>query len=246
MFILNVIKQPVKEYLYKILKIPYSNIGVPISLLNHLSKDNPIVLIDIGAYDGSFTLSLEKYCGLKEGILIEPMPNKAKHLTYTFCNPKYQVFNVALSDKSGQEKFEVNDADFTSSLLKIKREMLEFSNINLGSTNTIDCITLTLDDIINQTNIEDIDLIKMDVQGAEHLVLLGGTQSLLKTKMIWTEFSYKALYENSSTFTEIYNMLSKSGFKLIEVENGFRSPDGELLQGDALFINSNFLKSIKK
>ena len=69
MFILNVIKQTVKEYLYKILKIPYSNIGVPIPLLNHLSKDNPIVLIDIGAYKGSFTLSLEKYCGLMSDII---------------------------------------------------------------------------------------------------------------------------------------------------------------------------------
>ena len=78
----------------------------------------------------------------------------------------------------------------------------------------------------------------MDVQGAEHLVIRGGRETLTRTKMVWTEISFKRLYEGACLHHEVVDLLSESGFKLYDLETGFRSPQGELLQADALFIRT--------
>jgi hypothetical protein len=79
------------------------------------------------------------------------------------------------------------------------------------------------------------DLLKIDVQGAEHLVIRGGKNALSKTKLVWTEVSFKPLYESSSTFIDLYHALYELGFKLMEISPGFQGPYGELLQADTLF-----------
>ena len=100
--------------------------------------------------------------------------------------------------------------------------------------------TLTLDSIIEEQRIQNIDLIKIDVQGAEHLVLQGGVETLKRTKLVFIEFSYKPLYEKSSTFFDLYNIFYENNFMLVSTSNGYASPSGELLQGDALFVNKAF------
>jgi FkbM family methyltransferase len=237
---IKLIKQLVKEFLYRQLKIPYNSIGLPNSLIKYLSPKQSISLIDVGAYNGGFTASIEKYCGVSQAVLVEPIPTMAQELSVNFSHPKYKVFSLALAEKEGIQSFEVNEAEFTSSLLKIKKEMPEFSHVHLGTTKVINCQTSTVDRLFQEANLKTLDLLKIDVQGAEHLVLSGAGDSLPHIHMIWTEFSFKPLYENSSTFIEIYEMLNSAGFKMMEVETGFRSPEGEILQGDALFINSNF------
>ena len=116
--------------------------------------------------------------------------------------------------------------------------MGELSNIIIGGRTIIRCQTKTLDALASEANMSRIDLLKLDVQGAEHLVLKGGKTILTSTFMIWTEISFKPLYEKSSDFFEIYKILSSIGFKLMEIEPGFRGADGELLQADALFVRN--------
>jgi len=84
-----------------------------------------------------------------------------------------------------------------------------------------------------------VDLLKLDVQGAEHMVLHGGQNTLSKTNMVWTEVSFKRLYEGACLHMEVYDLLARSGFALFELESGFRSASGELLQADALFIRND-------
>ena len=91
----------------------------------------------------------------------------------------------------------------------------------------------TLDNITADLPI--IDLVKIDVQGAEHLVLAGAVETLAKSALIWTEVSFKPLYEGSCVFEEIYKTLDMAGFRMVSLDPGFRSADGELVQADALF-----------
>jgi FkbM family methyltransferase len=213
-----------------------ANISViPRTLLKYLNKEQPINIVDIGAYDGSFTDAIASHCGISKGILIEPIPHKAAKLRQLFPAPKYQVFECAVSANNERVEFEINESEVTSSILPIRREMSELSALKLDNWKKFKCYTRTLDDIVAESQIDHIDLLKIDVQGAEHLVLKGGQQAIEQTSMIWIEVSFKALYESSSIFSDIYSLLNNAGFKLMELEPGFRSPDGELLQGDALF-----------
>jgi FkbM family methyltransferase len=237
---LKAVKTLIKKYLYAALNVPYNTFGVPTAITKHFKKHQSIVLIDIGAHDGDFTKAIEKYCGVSLGLLVEPIPCKANLLRQNFNSQKYQIFDCVLSSSAGTSDFRVNALEMTSSILDIQRNMPELSGLELGDLEVIQCFTRTLDSIVAKTDIYKIDLLKIDVQGAEHLVLAGAKETLLKVAMVWTEVSFKALYDGSSTFTDIYNLLTQAGFQLLEIEPGFRSFDGELLQADALFINSKW------
>ena len=89
--------------------------------------------------------------------------------------------------------------------------------------------------------LEKIDFIKLDVQGAEHLVIQGAKKTLALTRLLWTEVSFKSLYEGSSVFDDIYAQLESKGFVLLELSPGHRATNHELLQADALFANIKLL-----
>ncbi len=92
-----------------------------------------------------------------------------------------------------------------------------------------------LDRPVENSALGSIELLKIDVQGAEHLVFDGAKDTLRAVKLVWCEVSFRPLYRGSSTFDQIYQRMATDNFCLIELESGFRSPGGELLQADALF-----------
>lgn len=231
------LKEQVKERLYARVGIPYKQM-VPTVLLKYLVKGQPINLVDVGAYDGDFTFAIDNYCGVLQAVLIEPLPQKAIRLCERFNDSRFQVIECVLSSQVGTVRFEVNESDATSSILSIRRSMPELSGVRLGTPTIIQCRARTLDEIAVTINLNRVDLLKLDVQGAEDLVLHGSREVLKRTAMIWTEVSFKPLYDDSSTFPDIYAFLTDMEFKLFELEPGFRGPDGELLQGDALFCRT--------
>ena len=81
---------------------------------------------------------------------------------------------------------------------------------------------------------ESLDILQIDVQGAEKLVLEGAKNLLNKTRAVLIEISIlEGLYKNSCTFIEIFRIMEKNNFKLILLGTDFN------LTGNALFINSS-------
>lgn len=199
-----------------------------------------LFVIDIGANRGGFFNEIYSIFNKSKikGILVEPIPECIDILKERFSNFKnLEFYNNAVSDNNSMVKFYINNYDETSSLLKIKGEMPELNSVNTDLQKIIDVQTIRLDDILNN-NKEIIDLLKIDVQGSEHKVLDGAIETCKKTKYIWTEVSFKALYEDSSTFHEVYEKLISFGFILLEIKDGHRSSNNELLQANCLFKNS--------
>jgi len=226
-----------RQFLEATLKIPCRSVyGIPSALFRPLSRAKPIHLVDIGAHNGDFTFGLACWCGLECAVLVEPLPHKAARLRERFRPPHYQVFECALAAGAGVAELRVNASEeATSSLLPIRRDMPELSALVLGEEKIIRCAQRTLDSVITEAQLAQVDLLKLDVQGAEHLVLAGATETLRRTAMVWSECSFKPLYTGSSTFADIYTVLEAAGFQLLELSPGIRSPTGEMLQVDALF-----------
>jgi FkbM family methyltransferase len=232
----NQIKSLIKEAALKRLGIPYSKYGLPIMLMPYLNKNYTINLVDIGAHKGDFTDVVSKYVNISNAVLVEPIPVLAQYLKERFCSYSYHIFNCAISDKAGYAEFEINDAMATSSLLRINRDMQELSAVSIGNSNIIRSETRTLDNIIDETKIENVYLLKIDVQGTENMVLIGGKEILRRTSLVWVEVSFKPLYKNSCTFFEVYSIMYENDYILKGLSPAFYAPSGELLQADALFV----------
>ena len=220
--------------------VPYSRYGVPPSILQYITSKKPISLIDIGASRGDFTESLQKVYGLSKALLIEPQPTLCKALKNKFNNSKIFVQECAVAESERTQEMEVLNWDYSSSLLDVRRDIENINAIlDLEVSQKIQCQVKILDKIMEEIDWhEPVDLLKIDVQGAELMVLKGAEKTLKRTKMIFTEVSFCRLYQGAPVFQEVYDYLHNQGFKLLTISDGFRDSDGDLLQADALFCHA--------
>jgi FkbM family methyltransferase len=230
------IKEPILHRLYQRIGITYNSVGVPLAMTKYLKKGTPMKLIDVGARTGEFARVIERYCGIERALLVEPQPDHAAFLRAHFPAPRFDVAQCALSDKPGTMELEINQFDATTSILPTKREIPENARFDVSVARRVPCELQTLDALTRQLEFGPVDLLKVDVQGAEHLVFAGAPETLRSVKMIWCEVSFRPLYVGSSLFGDIYDQMVAAGFGLFELEGGFRTLENEMLQADAFFV----------
>ena len=191
-------------------------------------------LIDVGANKGQtidFFLSLNPKCQI---YAIEPNPTLYKLLIKKYSRQdNVRIFNVGVSDKSGEKLFFENIFDYTSTFeqlnmdseyLKRKAKVLGVSPENIV-TKSYDVNVVTLHDFISK-NISSsiIDILKIDTEGHEYYCLQGLFNDELKTKIkyIQLENHNDDMYNNRIQFTTINSLLNKNKFELIKnIPHGF-------------------------
>jgi FkbM family methyltransferase len=235
----NHISLILREYFLRHYLVPYSRHGVPPAILQYITSKRPISVIDIGASRGDFTESLRQVYGLTKALLVEPQPSLCTSLRNRFKNSEIIVHECAVAESERIQEMEVLNWDYSSSLLDVRRDIENVNSLlDLEVYEKIQCQVRTLDNLMEEIEwTEPIDLLKLDVQGAELMALRGAEKTLHRTKMIFTEVSFCRLYEGAPVFQEVYDYLHDHGFKLLTISDGFRGADGDLLQGDALFYH---------
>jgi len=238
----NSLKQEGKYILFDLLKMPYSGSNAPLDIIKWLPTSNPITYFDIGANVSDFSRCLCGKYKVKAGILVEPVSRLVPVLEKNFPDREaFHVINTAISDSVSETDFYFSDdADSVSSLLRIDNKGEGYASLNFEDPVLTKVQALTLDHIVEDLQPTNIDLIKMDVQGAEHLVLKGGIKILKKPSWFIPNFHLN-LYEKSSTFFDLYKIFYENNFMLASINSGYTAPYGELLQGDALFVNKTLI-----
>jgi FkbM family methyltransferase len=96
-----------------------------------------------------------------------------------------------------------------------------------------------LDSIMDKHGISNVDFIWMDLQGAELIALKGLGIYLQNVKIIYTEVSYKEIYNGQVMFNEFHNFMIDNGFILMN--------DLHLSgwQEDAIYLNKKYLSFYK-
>ncbi|HSP45103.1 MAG TPA: FkbM family methyltransferase, partial [Chthoniobacterales bacterium] len=150
-------------------------------------------------------------------------------------DPRVSVVSAALSDRNGEAQFEINRSEASSSLLPIDERNSAWFARDLSVANSISVITLTLADLMDRQQLDSVDLLKLDLQGAERLVLSGGVEALNRVRVIYTEVFFERLHEGAWLFWETNEFLSGRGFKLCGLSNIVHAADGDLVQANATF-----------
>jgi Methyltransferase FkbM domain len=96
----------------------------------------------------------------------------------------------------------------------------------------------TLDTVAPELKLASTVLLKIDTQGFEKNVLLGGERTLPQIKIIIVETSFAELYRGQPRFPEIYRWLEERGFEYRGSWDQFNNPrDGMPIQQDGIFIH---------
>jgi FkbM family methyltransferase len=204
--------------------------------LRHLPRANYRFVIDAGANRGAFTDAFLLLHQPERIVLVEAIPELAMKLQARYeSDPRISVVSAALSDRSGEAKFEINRSEASSSLLPIDPRNSDWFGRDLSVANSISVVTLTLPELMDRQQLERVDLLKLDLQGAERLVLSGGAGVLDRVGVIYTEVFFERLYGGAWLFWEMNEFLSGRGFKLSGLSNIVHAADGDLVQANATF-----------
>ena len=188
------------------------------SLLEKFLEKNKIVALDVGAQGGfnSDTFFPKKYDHFFDEILIEPIDSEAKKIK----NKKFVVNKGLWSEKIKKKLYILDNRLGSSSMYEPNINSFDLHNIqekkydDYKVTRSIEIECDTLANQLMSLNINNLDYLKIDTQGAEFEILkgLGNFRPLL----IKIEAHFFSMYKNVPSWHKLINLLYELNYVLID------------------------------
>lgn len=196
-------------------------------------------IFDIGARDCQQSLELSNAFSEAQIFAFEANPR-----TLPLCrnlaraNPKIQLIEGAVNVFDGEVDFYPVDQERTQTTWRDGNPGASSLFVSNGEytlehyvQDKVRVSCHRLDSICRKYSISKIDLVWMDLQGAELLALQSLGKSLETIDYIFTEVSFRAIYHGQCMFQDVHAYLTNSGFDL-QTE-----PDRGKWQDDVIYRN---------
>jgi FkbM family methyltransferase len=188
---------------------------------------NPRYCLDIGAYEGTWTIGFKQIfpdCGV---LMLEGQNEKELFLVQTRQKYNDTDYRIALLG-ADETTVTFNKYETASSILnehnetRAEKESRELSR---------------LDAVISGTPFNQPDFLKIDTQGYELEILKGGQKAMASAEFILLEVSFLDIYVNSPLAADVVAFMQQHGFVLYDICTLMNRPlDGTLFQSDFLFV----------
>ena len=152
-----------------------------------------------------------------------------------------RIFNFGLSDENGTLKFHSNPSSATNSLLSTDSQGAETWTEGLLETKeVVEAEFKTLDAFVEEAGVPNVNILKLDVQGAEPRVLKGAESTLRdgKIDLIYSEIITQPTYVDQKRFDQALGVFYDCGFDLHNVYNLSLTKEGKLRQVDVIFVRN--------
>ncbi|MCK9273395.1 FkbM family methyltransferase [Candidatus Gracilibacteria bacterium] len=221
-------------------KITQMNQRYDLLLIQEACKEfniQPKNIFEIGSRDGLDTNWLSQLFNIppQNCFVFEPHPTSYKNIISNF--PKFNIFNIALWDETETITFnairnEKNNIGMSSLMAR--------DNLNPELYDIIDVDAWRMDNVLNNISyVREIDICKIDVEGATFEVLCGFGTRLNDVLILQLEIENKEIWKEQKLFTDINNFLTKENdFYLF---GQFRLCDE---QSDCLYINKKLTNHV--
>jgi FkbM family methyltransferase len=203
--------------------------------------DGPIIF-DVGAHHGVVSAAFRKLFPSSTIYAFEPFEESFKRLkANTASDPRISPFKFGLSDREGMHVFHSNQSPSTNSLLSTDEAgPTTWGKGRLETSEIVQTEFKTLDSVVASMQIPRIDILKLDVQGAEPLVIKGALDTCKKgmIRLIYSEIITQPTYKGQKRFDEALACFYNSGFDLHNIYNMSLTGEGKLRQIDAVFTKA--------
>lgn len=187
-------------------------------------------VLHVGAHTGQETDTYVRL-GAAEVVWVEANPAVIPRLKAR-VEPRGQiVLEALLAEEAGRAtELLITNNELASSMLPFGTVEVEHPEVKVAAR--VPRVTETLDRLWEQHGLSTLglDLLVLDVQGAELAVLQGGVTALDHMNAVWAEVNEEAVYEGCALLPEVEGFLAERGFERTEL---VLTPYG---YGDALFV----------
>jgi FkbM family methyltransferase len=211
-----------------------TDLGWALATLRELGF-RPNAIVDAGAFIGEWSLEAHRHFPDAAIVMLEARPSQRDVLQRVaggFQVPAEVVIGLLGATPRDAVPFHITEGGTGSSVLN------ELSDV---PRETVMLPVVTLDDAIRGLRIAPRVtaplLLKLDVQGYEREVLLGGTDTLAAADVVVMELSTRRLNEGAPLAHEMVQFMSERGFHLFDVTGFWRDQStGVLMQMDVVFV----------
>ena len=217
-------------------------------LIENLLKNQKITALDVGAQGGfnSDNFFPKKYNHFFENILVEPIKEESDKL-----KDKKFVINKGLWSKKEKKKLYILDNRLGStSMYMPDKDAFDLHNIskkdykNYEVTRTVEIDCDTMSNQLSGLNINILDYLKIDTQGAELEILKGiGSYRPLVIKI---ETHFFSMYKNVPSWHELINYLYSMNYVLIDWKGIGKHSTRIPAEADLIFIPNFNLEAGKE
>lgn len=209
--------------------------------MDKLSIMEPVIF-DVGAHKGETVKHYRTMFPEAKIFCFEPFAANASILRDRFSDdPSIHVFEQAVTDLCGEKSFYINNMDATNSLLPREKNSRRYFSRQADSKTVEKVEAVTIDEIMRQQNIDNIDILKFDIQGGELMALQGAEQALQNKaiSVIYTEVLFVPHYENNPLLLDIWRYLEQFDYSFFDIYDLYRAGNGQLRFADVMFISKD-------
>jgi FkbM family methyltransferase len=189
-------------------------------------------VIDVGAHHG-------EWCQMFKSVYPDALVHsfEANPLCIPMLQQTCNDFEICLlGDVEGKDvTFYISSSELTtgSSIFREQTQLFEE-----GKYTTMQLRMRTLDNVLNAKPIPKVDLLKLDVQGAEKLVLMGAEHTLQKTNFVLLEASVLPYNKEAPLLHEMVAFMEDKGFRIYDIMD-IHHHHGYCNQCDILFLRKD-------
>lgn len=196
---------------------------------------DPASVIDVGANEGQFAIGARRAFRSASIYSFEPGKEAFARLEKNMARmSRVHCFRMALGEQAQTCVLNVANFDQSSSLLPLHRHHIEaYPDVRIAGSEEVKVNTLT--SMVDNMELKQPVLLKIDTQGCEMSVLLGAQPILHQFQWIVLETSTRPMYEGEVVFEKIVEWLNGRGFKFVAPVEIHLSRGGVPSQFDALF-----------
>ena len=190
--------------------------------LKHLREG--MTVFDVGANVGELTLLFSRFVGAGGRVhAFEPTRTGFERLQ-AICRAaslrNVTLNQLALAEAEGTVRLHVYDEDYLSWTTRAERPLADYG-IDVQPTTCEDVAATTVDLYCERNGIGEIDLLKIDVEGAELQVLLGAERVLREKRVRRVTFEFgQTTFDMGNRPEQLERFLSDTGYEVRNIVDG--------------------------
>ena len=171
-----------------------------------LAQDRPTTVLDVGANVGNWTHAWLAARPATRVVCVEPSALNARALGNRFSRePRVEIVHAATGRQEGQALLAAPGEGSARSTL--------FPDATAGMTVSEEVRLITIDRLCLELGLDSVDVLKLDVEGAELDTLVGAQETLTRTQVVQFEYGEPDLHSRV-WFRDLWDLLTESGFEI--------------------------------